>query len=131
MRPLEPLLHQVNETTEDEVADVVVASAELTNLPRGKGGGEHGFAFNEAISFIVNCDTQEEIDHYWNALSAVPEAEQCGWLKDKFGLSWQIVPTAMNQLMAQGGEVSKRVTDVFMKMKKFDIAALEYAAKGE
>ena len=55
---------------------------------------EHHFAFNEAISFIVNCDTQEEIDYYWEKLSAVPEAEQCGWLKDKFGFSWQVVPTA-------------------------------------
>lgn len=95
------------------------------------GGGEHGFAFNEAISFIVHCDTQEEIDYYWDKLSAVPEAEQCGWLKDKFGLSWQIVPTAMNKLMEQGGEVSQRVTAAFLQMKKFDIAALERAAKGE
>jgi predicted 3-demethylubiquinone-9 3-methyltransferase (glyoxalase superfamily) len=57
------------------------------------------FKFNEAISFIVHCDTQEEIDYYWEKLSAVPEAEQCGWLKDKYGLSWQIVPTAMTQML--------------------------------
>jgi predicted 3-demethylubiquinone-9 3-methyltransferase (glyoxalase superfamily) len=54
---------------------------------------DHGLGFNEAISFIVSCDTQEEIDHYWKKLSAVPEAEQCGWLKDKYGVSWQIVPS--------------------------------------
>jgi predicted 3-demethylubiquinone-9 3-methyltransferase (glyoxalase superfamily) len=60
---------------------------------------EHNFAFNEAISFIVNCETQEEIDYYWKKLSAVPEAEQCGWLKDKYGLSWQIVPTAMDEML--------------------------------
>jgi predicted 3-demethylubiquinone-9 3-methyltransferase (glyoxalase superfamily) len=60
---------------------------------------EHQFAFNEAISFMVNCETQEEIDTYWSKLSAVPEAEQCGWLKDKFGLSWQIVPTGMDDML--------------------------------
>ena len=63
---------------------------------------EHHFAFNEAISFMVNCETQEEIDYYWNKLSAVPEAEQCGWLKDKYGLSWQIVPTGMEEML--GGD---------------------------
>jgi len=57
------------------------------------------FKFNEAISFIVYCDTQEEIDYYWEKLSAVPEAEQCGWLKDKYGLSWQIVPTVMDEML--------------------------------
>ncbi len=58
---------------------------------------QHDFSFNEALSFVVNCDTQEEIDYYWKKLSAVPESEQCGWLKDKYGVSWQIVPTAMNE----------------------------------
>ena len=62
-------------------------------------GYEHQFAFNEAISFIVNCDTQAEIDDYWEKLSAVPEAEQCGWLKDKYGLSWQIVPAGMDEML--------------------------------
>lgn len=94
--------------------------------------GPHQFVFNEAISFIVNCDTQEEIDKYWSALSAVPESEQCGWLKDKFGVSWQIVPTRMNELMASGDkEAMNRVTQAFLKMKKFDIAELEKAFKGE
>src|SRR5262249_12835079 len=60
------------------------------------------FKFNEAISLMVNCDTQEEIDYYWEKLSAVPEAEQCGWLKDKFGLSWQIVPTELDEMMRKG-----------------------------
>ena len=58
---------------------------------------QHNFAFNEAVSFMVSCDTQEEIDFYWDKLSAVPEAEQCGWLKDKYGVSWQIVPAAMGR----------------------------------
>ncbi|HRH26665.1 MAG TPA: VOC family protein [Parcubacteria group bacterium] len=92
------------------------------------GGGEHKFAFNEAISFIVNCETQEEIDYFWEKLSAVPEAEQCGWLKDKFGVSWQIVPTRMNEMMGKGTpEQNKRVTEAFLKMKKFDIKKLEEA----
>ncbi|TAK57301.1 VOC family protein, partial [Patescibacteria group bacterium] len=63
---------------------------------------EHQFTFNEAVSLIVNCDTQKEIDYYWEKLSAVPESEQCGWLKDKYGVSWQIVPTAMNEMMLSG-----------------------------
>jgi predicted 3-demethylubiquinone-9 3-methyltransferase (glyoxalase superfamily) len=93
--------------------------------------GPHEFTFNEAISFIVNCDTQEEIDRYWSALSAVPESEQCGWLKDKYGVSWQIVPTAMNEMMTSGDkEAMVRVTQAFLKMKKFDIATLQRAFKG-
>ncbi len=96
------------------------------------GGGEHGFDFNEAISFIVNCETQEEIDYYWEKLSAVPESEQCGWLKDKFGVSWQIVPRNMNEMMERGTpEQVKRVTEAFLKMKKFDMAELEKAYTNE
>ncbi|MEK7542673.1 MAG: VOC family protein, partial [Patescibacteria group bacterium] len=92
---------------------------------------EHKFAFNEAISFIVHCDTQEEIDYYWEKLSAVPGAEQCGWLKDKYGVSWQIVPTAMDEMMSKGTpEQIVRVTEAFLKMKKFDIATLKEAYKG-
>lgn len=91
----------------------------------------HDFTFNEAISFIVHCDTQAEIDYYWEALSAVPEAEQCGWLKDKYGVSWQIVPTAMDALLASGDqEQVARVTEAFLSMKKFDLAALTHAAQG-
>ena len=93
---------------------------------------EHKFNFNEALSLIVHCDTQEEIDHYWGKLSAVPEAEQCGWLKDQYGVSWQIVPTAM-QKMLSGGDTERiaRVTQAFLKMKKFDIAELQRAAEGK
>jgi predicted 3-demethylubiquinone-9 3-methyltransferase (glyoxalase superfamily) len=90
------------------------------------------FKFNEAISFIVYCDTQEEIDYYWKKLSAVPEAEQCGWLKDKYGLSWQIVPTAMSEMMKdKDAKKLARVTEAFLKMKKFDIATLQRAYNGE
>lgn len=91
----------------------------------------HDFTFNEAVSLIVTCETQEEIDYYWDKLSAVPEAEQCGWLKDKYGLSWQIVPSAMNEMMSKGNpEQMARVTQAFLPMKKFDIAKLEQAYKG-
>jgi predicted 3-demethylubiquinone-9 3-methyltransferase (glyoxalase superfamily) len=87
--------------------------------------------FNEAISFLVRCETQEEIDHYWDSLSAVPEAEQCGWLKDRYGLSWQVVPRAMDEMMRSGTkEQMARVTEAFLKMKKFDIAELRTAYEG-
>jgi predicted 3-demethylubiquinone-9 3-methyltransferase (glyoxalase superfamily) len=89
------------------------------------------FQFNESISFMVYCDTQEEIDYYWEKLSAVPEAEQCGWLKDKFGLSWQIVPANLDEMMQdQDGERVARVTEAFLKMKKFDLAVLQRAYEG-
>ncbi|MEK7615086.1 MAG: VOC family protein, partial [Patescibacteria group bacterium] len=89
---------------------------------------KHEFNFNEAISFIVNCETQEEIDEYWEKLSAVPESEQCGWLKDKYGMSWQIVPTLMGKMMTEGTpEQIARVTQAFLPMKKFDIAKLKKA----
>ena len=90
--------------------------------------GPHDFVFNEALSLIVNCDTQEEIDHYFEKLSAFPESEQCGWLKDKYGVSWQIVPTAMKEMMLSGTkEQVARVTQAFLKMKKFDIKTLQQA----
>jgi len=92
---------------------------------------EHAFGFNEAISFMVHCDTQEEIDHYWEKLSAVPASEQCGWLKDKYGLSWQIVPNAMDEMLKSGeAEAMRRVTEAFLKMKKFDLAELRRAYEG-
>jgi predicted 3-demethylubiquinone-9 3-methyltransferase (glyoxalase superfamily) len=89
------------------------------------------FGFNEAVSFIVNCGTQEEIDYYWEKLSALPEAEQCGWLKDKFGVSWQIVPTVMDEMMKNGSrEQIDRVTQAFLPMKKLNIAELIKAYQG-
>jgi predicted 3-demethylubiquinone-9 3-methyltransferase (glyoxalase superfamily) len=92
---------------------------------------QHTFGFNEAISLIVHCNTQEEIDGYWNKLSAVPEAEQCGWLKDKYGFSWQIVPTAMDEMMRGGSmEQIARLTEAFLQMKKFDIESLKRAYQG-
>lgn len=90
----------------------------------------HDFSFNEAISLVVNCDTQDEIDYFWGKLSAHPEAEQCGWVKDRYGLSWQIVPSRMGELMGGTAEQRARVTQAFLKMKKFDIATLERAYEG-
>jgi predicted 3-demethylubiquinone-9 3-methyltransferase (glyoxalase superfamily) len=91
----------------------------------------HQFAFNEAISFIVNCDTQKEIDFYWEKLSAFPENEQCGWCKDRYGLSWQIEPSDLEQMLRDSDEIKvKRVTEAFLKMKKFDIAKLRESYQG-
>lgn len=89
--------------------------------------GPHEFTFNEAISLIVNCKDQAEIDYYWEKLSAVPDAEQCGWAKDKFGLSWQIIPENMGELMSRDLE---RTTPVMLQMKKIVIEDLERAAEG-
>lgn len=93
---------------------------------------EHNFSFNEAISLMVQCASQEEIDYCWEKLSAVPAAEQCGWLKDKYGVSWQVVPTIMDEMMNTKDEKKlARVTKAFLKMKKFDIAKLQEAYEGE
>jgi predicted 3-demethylubiquinone-9 3-methyltransferase (glyoxalase superfamily) len=91
----------------------------------------HNFHFNEAISFMVYCDTQDEIDYYWEKLSAVPAAEQCGWLKDRFGLSWQILPRMMETVFKDKNQRKlAQVTQAFLKMKKFDIEALRRAYEG-
>ncbi len=91
----------------------------------------HDFTFTEAISLVVHCDDQAEIDRYWAALSAVPEAEACGWLKDKYGVSWQIVPKEMNEMMTSGDpEKIARVTQAFLPMKKLDLAKLREAYGG-
>lgn len=96
------------------------------------GAGPHDFKFNEAVSFIVHCENQDEVDYYWEKLSAVPESERCGWLKDMYGVSWQIVPNAMEEFMSKGTtEQTARVTNAFLKMKKFDIATLKKAYDGE
>jgi predicted 3-demethylubiquinone-9 3-methyltransferase (glyoxalase superfamily) len=95
-------------------------------------GRDHDFGFNEAISFMVPCEDQEEIDRYWDALSAVPEAEQCGWLKDQFGVSWQVIPTDLEEYMGRGTEEQvARVTQAFLQMKKFDLAELKRAYEGD
>src|SRR5437762_1827693 len=87
------------------------------------------FKFNESVSFVVSCETQQEIDHYWEKLSADPNAGQCGWLKDRYGLSWQIVPSVLPKFMAKGGALADSVMGALLKMKKLDIAELERAAR--
>jgi predicted 3-demethylubiquinone-9 3-methyltransferase (glyoxalase superfamily) len=96
------------------------------------GGRQHAFGFNEAVSLLINCADQAEIDRYWERLSAVPAAEQCGWLKDRYGVSWQVAPAVMRQMLANGTpEQVARVTQAFLPMKKFDLAALRAAYDGE
>jgi predicted 3-demethylubiquinone-9 3-methyltransferase (glyoxalase superfamily) len=85
-------------------------------------GREHNYTFNEAVSLLVNCKDQHEIDYYWEKLSAVPEAEQCGWLKDRYGVSWQIVPEFQGELLKK-----EKAVQAFLKMKKINIKDLEKA----
>ena len=93
----------------------------------GLNGGPH-FKFTEAISLLVNCDTQQEVDEFWEKLSQGGEKGRCGWLKDKFGLSWQIIPTALGRLMSDPNpQKSKAVFDAMMKMDKIDVAGLQRA----
>jgi predicted 3-demethylubiquinone-9 3-methyltransferase (glyoxalase superfamily) len=92
---------------------------------------EHAFSFNESISFLIDCKNQEEVDFYWGKLSAVPSAEQCGWLKDKFGISWQVVPSIVKQLMSDPDTAkSSRVMEALRGMKKIDIEGLQRAYNG-
>ena len=92
------------------------------------GRGQHNFDFNEAISFAVSCESQNEIDYYWEKLSAVSQAEMCGWLKDKYGVSWQIVPTILNKLLSdKDARKSQSVMKAMLQMKKINIAELEQA----
>lgn len=87
------------------------------------------FSFSEAVSFQIMCKDQAEVDYYWDALTAGGEESQCGWLKDQFGVSWQVVPTILPELLGQGDpEVARRVVEAFMPMRKLDIATLERAA---
>jgi predicted 3-demethylubiquinone-9 3-methyltransferase (glyoxalase superfamily) len=96
------------------------------------GGKVEGFKFSPATSFVVNCETQEEIDYLWKKLSAVPEMEQCGWCTDKFGITWQIFPTVLKEYLSDSNSAKvERVTTAFMQMKKFDITALKEAYKGK
>lgn len=112
---------------------VMVVTFELNGLPFvALNGGPH-FKFDEAVSFQVHCKTQEEIDYYWSKLTEGGGQEgPCGWLKDRFGLSWQVTPTVLTEMLTRGEpEKADRVTKAFLRMKKFDIAALERAYAGE
>lgn len=108
---------------------VMTVAFELDGLSfTALNGGPH-FRFTEAVSFVVECATQEEIDHYWNALGmdGDPAAQMCGWLKDRYGLSWQIVPRELGKLLGGDAERSGRVMQALLQMKKLDIAALQRA----
>ncbi|WP_188455495.1 VOC family protein [Virgibacillus oceani] len=106
-------------------ADFNLCGMEFSAMDNGM---DVDFNFNEAFSLIVNCKDQEEIDYFWDMLSAVPEAEQCGWVKDKFGVSWQVVPDNMEEVLFKGPkDESRRASDAMLKMKKIDISELEKA----
>jgi predicted 3-demethylubiquinone-9 3-methyltransferase (glyoxalase superfamily) len=110
-------------------AEMTLLGYQFVAMDHGMGGDE---PFNEAFSFLVLCENQTQIDEYWKKLSAVPEAEQCGWLKDKFGLSWQIVPARLSAMLAGATpEEAQRITKAFLGMKKLDIRALERARLGQ
>lgn len=96
------------------------------NIIAMDGPGEHAFTFNEAVSFVVDCENQEGIDYYWNKLTEDGEESRCGWLKDQFGVSWQIVPSILGELMSSP-EKAPRVMQAFMQMKKIDIEKLKQA----
>jgi predicted 3-demethylubiquinone-9 3-methyltransferase (glyoxalase superfamily) len=97
----------------------------------GLNGGPH-FKFTEAVSFVVNCETQKEVDYFWEKLSEGGAEVQCGWLKDRYGLSWQIVPTILAELLQEKDtSKSQRVMKAILQMKKIDIAALKRACEGQ
>jgi len=110
-----------------EVVTLELAGQEFTLMAAGPFR-----QINEAISFVVNCETQKEVDHFWSALSKDGEKGQCGWLKDKYGVSWQVVPTVLAELMGDRDPAKAgRVTQAMLKMKKLDIAKLKAAYKGK
>jgi len=114
-----------------EAGSVMTAEFEIAGQKFvGLNGGPH-FKFTEAVSFQVHCDDQDEVDYFWEKLTDGGKEVACGWLKDKYGLSWQIVPKALFEMLSDEPAKAKRVTKAFMQMKKFDIAALRRAYEGE
>jgi len=110
---------------------VMVVSFQLEGQQFTALNGGPRFKFSEAFSFVVNCENQQDIDHYWTKLTSNGGQEsQCGWLKDKFGFSWQIVPTALGKLMSGDPQKANRVMHALLQMKKLDIATLEEASAG-
>ena len=110
---------------------VMTASFELDGQQfTALNGGPH-YKFTEAVSFVIDCKSQEEVDHYWDKLSAGGQTQQCGWLKDKFGVSWQVTPTALIEMLGDSDPARvKRVVEAMMKMVKIDIAKLREAYAG-
>ena len=133
-----------HEAKPGDVTKAPLASEEISGRPEGSvmtaeceldgmsfmflnGGPLDQFKLNGSTSFIIECETQEEIDYFWEKLSAVPEAEQCGWCRDKFGLTWQIVPRVLDEYMRDPGK-AEAVTEAFMPMKKLDLETIKKAA---
>ena len=112
--------------------DVMAATALIMGQDFMALNGGPMFPQTEAVSFQIHCDTQEEVDHYWDSLiSGGGKPSQCGWLKDRFGVSWQVVPTILEEVMSSGdGPARERVTAAFMQMQKLDVAAIKAAAAG-
>lgn len=128
------MVRYTEDTATDRAGAVMFSDFRLgeTWLAAMDSGYPHGFGFNEAISFLVTCRDQAEIERYWAPLSSVPESEQCGWCKDRFGLSWQISPQVLDELIASNDPaLVGRVTRAFLEMHKFDVAKIEAAARGE
>ena len=122
--------HTVLHSTPTPGGDTHVYEFELNGQRFMTINGGDIFKFNEAVSFIITCETQEELDAYWSKLSAVKESEQCGWCKDKFGLVWQITPLYLDEVMSSGDQAKiDRVTQAFLPMKKIVIADLKKAAE--
>lgn len=116
-----------------EPGSVMVVGFELDGQPFSALNGGPLFRFTEALSLVIDCETQEEVDHYWDRLSegGDPNAQACGWLKDRYGLSWQVVPTLLTRLVGSAeGEKPQRVMAAMMQMKKMDLAALQAAYDG-
>ena len=111
---------------------VMMVEFELDGLQfTALNGGPADFRFNEALSLIVNCASQDEVDYYWQRLSEDGEEGDCGWLKDRYGVSWQIIPTAMNEMISDSDpKKSQRAMQAMLQMKKIDIATLERAFRG-
>ena len=125
------LVTRYGETGPGAKGSVMTASFTLDGQEFVALNGGPQFPFTEAVSFVVNCDSQEEIDYYWEKLSAGGQEVQCGWLKDKFGLCWQIVPTEFFELVSKGTpEQSDRVMTAMMNMVKMDLAKLKQAYDG-
>lgn len=110
---------------------ILTAEAEIDGISfMLLNGGPFGeYKLNGSTSFIVECETQEEIDFFWEKLSAIPEAEQCGWCTDKFGVTWQIVPRILDELMRRDPKTSEAVTAAFMPMKKIDLETIRKAGE--
>jgi predicted 3-demethylubiquinone-9 3-methyltransferase (glyoxalase superfamily) len=118
--------------TEEMEGKIITAEFELAGQKFICLDGGPIFKFNESISFIIECEDQEEVDYFWERLSAVPDSEVCGWLKDKYGLSWQITPKRLTELVGDPDrEKAHKALNAMLKMKKIDIAKLEEAYEGK